>query len=644
MEATPRSSTARLVLVAIAAVGLAGLALVASPAGAEEPAPSAALDHDPTHAPDSDFVRTEWGYVREDFQAPDDPLAPVLMVDGYTGASTPESASPDVDDISSPTHYVEMRDGTLIAVHIHTDFPLLPDGYTLAWASIRGTGCSGGTFDLFDRTHAWDGYELIEWLSERDWTREDVGLFGASYSGITALHIASTQPPSLAAMSSNMVLGDLYRDIVRPGGVLNQIFPAVWTTAYRPMADYLGTYGGAQAADDVCLRNVATRGQASPLDHPLLVYTRDTDDTWYQVRSPSTYAENIDVPTYISQAWQDEQTGPRAGTEVFNAIEPDPVTHPASGETITPKYLRATNGVHSTALALALQDAEQWFDHWLLGEANGVLDEAPVELHLQAERTAQDAIDADAVVELDEFPVLDEEAWTKLYLREGGQLTEQPPAPDEGASAYVTGSPRQGWSYEDPSFGTQATMADGPDTLVFRTAPAEETKLVAGPTAAKLAVTTSAPDTDLFVYVFDVDTETGDKQLLQRGMQRASHQTLDEHRTLYNEAGDVVRPYHGHTDTSPVTPGEVDTYHVEVFPLAHVLHEDHALEVHVTTPPLLDGIWGYDPVRSPGVNLVHHEAANPSHLTMPIQDWPAHLEAPPEPACGQPTGYWCIPS
>lgn len=38
----------------------------------------------------------------------------------------------------------------------------VPQGYALIGVSIRGTGCSGGTFDFFEPIQALDGYDAIE--------------------------------------------------------------------------------------------------------------------------------------------------------------------------------------------------------------------------------------------------------------------------------------------------------------------------------------------------------------------------------------------------------------------------------------------------------------------------------------------------
>lgn len=576
--------------------------------------------------PASDFVEMPWGYVRSDFTAPTEALPAIFVMDGYKGASQPH-----------PTHYLRMRDSTLVAVSVLAQHPLLPTGYVLAWASIRGTGCSAGTFDLFDRAHAFDGYEIIEWLAEQPWTTGKVGLFGASYSGITAFHIASTQPPSLAAMSANMVIDDLYRGIAYPGGVPNMLFPALWTVVHRPEADAAGTLGGAEVADEVCAQNVAARRPGYPADNPTLVlFTRTLDDPTYQLRSLITHAEHIKVPTYISHAWQDEQTGPRGGPVLFNAIHPEPVL--VDGVPVEPKKLVATNGVHATAAAVAIQDAQRWFDHWLRGIDTGMMREAPVKLLFGTQHAAGFNYTSDGTLELDGLPAPGTE-WRRFYFGADGALAQDPPQASAAPDSYAAGNPRQSWFFLSPTTGSELAMSVGPDVLTYQTEPLAEPRVLVGPIAATLYLSTTAPDTDLFVSVADVDA-LGEVTYLARGMLRASHRALDPDRTLYNAQGDIIIPHHPHTNPQPVDPGRVERYDLEVFPLAHIFYAGHRLQVQVHTPPLSDGSWGYNPLRAPGVNTLHHDAEYPSSMLLPFLPWPGEL--PPEPACGAPDGYRCI--
>jgi predicted acyl esterase len=124
---------------------------------------------------------------------------------------------------------------------------------------------------------------------------------------------------------------------------------------------------------------------------------------------------------------------------------------------------------------------------------------------------------------------------------------------------------------------------------------------------------------------------------LQRGMLKASHRGLDPLRTDYNASGDVIRPYYPHTDTLTnfLTPLEVYTYDVEVFPLGHVFRAGHRLLVRVTTPPITDSLAFYVPLTAPGVNQIHHDAANPSSILLPIVPLPA---LGPPLGCGEQVG------
>ena len=91
---------------------------------------------------------------------------------------------------------------------------------------MRGSGCSGGAFDLFGLPTTYDGYDAIETVAAQDWVKGGkVGMGGISFSGITQLFTAGTQPPSLAAISPLSVTDEIY-----PGtaGSSNKGFAASW--------------------------------------------------------------------------------------------------------------------------------------------------------------------------------------------------------------------------------------------------------------------------------------------------------------------------------------------------------------------------------------------------------------------------------
>ena len=112
-------------------------------------------------------------------------------------------------------------------------------------ANLRGTGCSSGEFDVFSWRSALDGREVIDnWIAQQPWSNGDVVIFGHSYSGLTGMMVAATRPQHLRAVSASGLFGDMYRDIVYPGGITNYGFPLLWTGAVRPVYDVGGGTGG----------------------------------------------------------------------------------------------------------------------------------------------------------------------------------------------------------------------------------------------------------------------------------------------------------------------------------------------------------------------------------------------------------------
>src|SRR5215213_5627574 len=105
--------------------------------------------------------------------------------------------------------------------------PLL--GFASVSVQMRGSGCSGGAFDLFGLPTTYDGYDAVETVAAQDWVKGGkVGLAGISFSGITQLFTAGTRPPHLAAIAPMSVNDDLYTATGFPGGIRNSGFAASW--------------------------------------------------------------------------------------------------------------------------------------------------------------------------------------------------------------------------------------------------------------------------------------------------------------------------------------------------------------------------------------------------------------------------------
>lgn len=550
---------------------------------------------------------------------------------------------------ASPNAFIEMSDGVVIALNIRMpdDFqkgrsyptifemsgydgaasdgdepPLAGEGsrvltkqfnkdYVTIHASVRGTGCSGGEFDLFSWRSALDGHEIVEWIDDQPWSDGQIGVYGHSYGGITGFMVAATRPPSLDAVSVSGLIDDLYRGISYPGGVSNYGFPVVWTGGVRNAYDIGGGlfYGLDEGGTQGCASSVPTKSR-SALNDPIVQGLSDTDNTWFQVRSLVNYAERIDVPTHISGAYQDEQTGPRGPYHLFEEVTGAPV-----------RRLLMTNGDHGTQQdgKFFEPDRKRFLDHFVRDGApprsSGAYRASSVITFLE---NLQGEDDLPVSMTTKSFP-LETTEWRDLYLRADGQLSSAPPDKDEGSDSYVSGSPRQSaWSYQaGHESGAPLTTEQGPDGLEFSTDGFKTPTALIGPATANLFMSSTATDTELFVQVID-EAPDGSRYFVQRGLLKASHRAIMPTMSDRLEGGRIYRPHRPHSNAQSLEPGKVYRYLVEIFPFGHVFRPGHKLVVKITTPPIVDSYYAYVPKRPPGVNTVLHDKKHPSSLMLPF--------------------------
>lgn len=161
----------------------------------------------------------------------------------------------------------------------------------------------------------------------------------------------------------------------------------------------------------------------------------------------------------------------------------------------------------------------------------------------------------------DRWPPLDT-TWTELHLHPAdGALAINPPESDD-----------------DVSFA-----ADG-DGLTFTTAPMTRDTDVVGPMAARLHVSTTGHDADLFLTVRVLDPDgvevtfigaIASEQVLTNGWLRLSQRKTDPARSLR------WRPWHTHDEILPVEPGRIYPIDVEIWPTGIHLPAGHILTLTI---------------------------------------------------------------
>ena len=136
---------------------------------------------------------------------------------------------------------------------------------------------------------------------------------------------------------------------------------------------------------------------------------------------------------------------------------------------------------------------------------------------------------------------------------------------------------------------------------MFSTPPLDAPLEITGPVAAKLRMSSSTTDADLFLVlqVFDPQGEevtfigsNDPRTPVGIGWLRASHRKLDPARTL------PYRPYHSHDEVQPLTPDRPVDLDVEIWPTCIVVPRGYRLALsvrgkdyeHKGAPLVLDGV------------------------------------------------------
>ena len=241
--------------------------------------------------------------------------------------------------------YLETRDGTELAINVHLPgpasegpYPTLVEysgygyadpagpqsgigpvanllGFAVVDVNMRGTGCSGGAFDYFERLQALDGYDVIETVARQPWVLNgQVGMLGISYGGISQLFVAATRPPSLAAITPLSVIDDSQTTLY-PGGILNTGFALAWAQDRVDDSQPAGPDSGQgwawkriEEGDAICERNQQLHTAAVDL----IAKTRRNN--YYRPKvadplAPIKFVDRIEVPVFLACQWTDEQTG-----------------------------------------------------------------------------------------------------------------------------------------------------------------------------------------------------------------------------------------------------------------------------------------------------------------------------------------------
>ena len=577
------------------------------------------------------------------------------------------------EDPDDGFNYVTLRDGVELGVMVRFPDPLVwgdgpwptvieysgyspsrpesPDsasyiatllGYATVGVNMRGTGCSGGVFDVFSPAQAADGYDVIEVVARQPWVLHGhVGMVGISYPGISQLFVAQTRPPHLAAITPLSVIADPWAQLW-PGGIYNDGFTRQWLEQRDAQAAPNGQSWTQQRIDG---------GDARCAAHQVLRNQNIAFESFFEelefyppmgaARSLPRLVRDIAVPVYLSGAWQDEQTGPFFA-EMLGNFESAPV-----------RRFTLSNGRHVDGFSPLV--ISRWWEFLELYVAERV-PRLPDYIRTLAGPELGKSYDTVGVgFEPDRFADLDEgdyagalarysaEAEVRVLFESGAELLDQPGAPvarfqasydtwppasagaldlylaEDGALASAAPATAAAVRYRhDPEAG--ATTFFGPRgylemarlwdlawtpwpaerAVAFETEPLLADLVLGGPGYAELWVASEATELNLQVTLSEIQSD-GTEFWVQSGWHRVGHGAP----TAAGATGTAVAYGYEEEAFTPLAAGEWVAVKVPISSVAHPLRAGSRLRVTIATPGRDHALWEF---RNPD-----YDGAEPWH-------------------------------
>jgi predicted acyl esterase len=534
-------------------------------------------------------------------------LVLVLLPDSFLTAASQQSglaSSAPAQSTRRTEQMVPMRDGIKLAtsiflpsgkgpwpsVLVRTPYgkDLQSTGYTV-WTNrefvlvvqdCRGSFKSEGEYRPFMTDHV-DGYDTIEWIAKQPWSNGKVGMYGASAMGITANLASIMNPPHLAANFVMVARASLYNQSAFLGGVYRKELNDPWLK--RQKAEWV---------------------IAETIKHN--VY-----DGFFDLAEMSKHWQKIQVPVYNYGGWYDifgqgnidnfaglqsEGGGLAAGNQ---KLIMGPWAH---GKVEEVKY-------PTDSVVNATEEAMRWFDYWLKGKDNGIMDEPPVRYYVMGDVANTQAPGNEwrtAVA----WPVPAKP--TSFFLKPGGALSEKMAVVSESADSYdydpKNPVPTIGGANLSIKKGPmdQRATGDRKDILKYVTAPLASPIEVTGRVNVELWAESDAPDTDWMAKLVDVYPDGTERLVLDSAVRARFRNGFD--REAFMKKGEVYK------------------FSIDLWSTSIIFNKGHRIAIHVTSSndPRFDPNPNTGkPLRADAEtriarNTIHHDRAHPSRVLLPI--------------------------
>lgn len=490
----------------------------------------------------------------------------------------------------------------------------VPEGYAVVRVDMPGSGKSPGQLAPWGIAGAEAFRDSIEWAGVQAWSSGAVGLWGMSYLAMSQHQAASLHPPHLKAMIAIGTDVDFYEEVAYNGGILNEQFWSIWRMSGLVPA----IIGEPDIADFIQTMKDSPFRDSNPeaIFGPRAEVFMSPDLT------------DVTVPFWAVAATTHVSSIHQLGGSGAYLSTPSPHKKLDFWE----DWFQKSYADESVAQHKA------FFDYWLKGIENGIMDTPPIRLEMRTGNGAS------YIQEENEWPIKRTE-YTRWFFDAGAsdwaeddhrseflRLTASEPAAEREAaySAEITLLPPASGAAlrTDPASAQSDPTVTG---VSFISDPVAEDAVVAGFGKVALWVSATSADMDLYVSVRVVDEDnrqvdfTGFTTMsfadritpLMKGWLKVSHRKLDLERST------EYAPKHTHRkdDYAPLTNGEIVPVEIELIPNTGLIRKGQRIRVDVQP---YDGVahgmhHRYDPSYHAGAtNTVHTGPDHMGYLQLPI--------------------------
>jgi putative CocE/NonD family hydrolase len=465
---------------------------------------------------------------------------------------------------------------------------MLRHGYAVVIVEQRGTGASEGLANPIFQFWADDADEVLNWIATQPWSNGKIGMFGESSLAIVQYAAASTGNPHLKAIFPVSASFDMYNAVMYPGGIFNAAFAKMFSFATGLLEDMAVPVDSDR--DGARLREI--------LEHRQKTVSLSKGAKMTIEKAP--YRDSDSIHPKGTRMWDDVGLYTlldkinRSGIPIYNATGWfDIFTRDAIlwHNNLKGRRRLSIRPVSHYALEKSSKDlnfdieAHRWFDYWLRGIDNGIMDEPAIHYFVMgvpesgAWRTAR------------EWPLQNEQR-TKFYFSEGGSvgsdsekglLIIEKPESKNAFDAYTvdystTSGVNSRWNsvIQEMDYPDMA-LNDG-KAITYTTAPLEEDVEITGHPVVHLFIATQARDMDFFVYLEEVDSR-GRSTYITEGCLRASHRALG--RAPFNN---VELPFHRSfkEDLKLLPPGDPIELAFDLLPTSRLFHRGNRIRISIT--------------------------------------------------------------